>query len=121
MMEFTKEEDFETALRMEEEYIEKICKDIIKFKPDVVITEKGLSDLAQHYFVKAGITALRRFVSEMVGSSQRITVNNRLRKTDNTRIARATGATIVNRTDEIRYPIRLIACFHDHDSFFFYK
>jgi len=85
MMEFSKEEDFETALRMEEEYIEKICKDIIKFKPDVVITEKGLSDLAQHYFIKAGITALRR-----------------LRKTDNIRVARATGATIVHRTEDIR-------------------
>jgi len=40
--------------------------------------------LAQHYFIKNNITALRR-----------------LRKTDNNRIARAIGATIVNRTDEI--------------------
>jgi len=50
-----------------------------------VITEKGLSDLAQHHFVKNNITALRR-----------------AKKTDNNRIARATGATIVNRTDEIQ-------------------
>jgi len=50
-----------------------------------VITEKGVSDLAQHYFAKANITAFRR-----------------LRKTDNNRVARATGATIVSRTDEIR-------------------
>ena len=33
---------------------------IVAFKPDIVITEKGVSDLAQHYFVKAGITAFRR-------------------------------------------------------------
>lgn len=55
------------------------------FKPDIVVTEKGVSDLAQHYFAKAGITAFRR-----------------LRKTDNNRMARATGATIVSRTDEIQ-------------------
>merc|ERR1719240_2421441 len=70
---------------MEEEYIENQCAQIIAFKPDIVITEKGVSDLAQHYFVKAGITAFRR-----------------LRKTDSNRVARAVGATIVNRPDEIQ-------------------
>lgn len=72
-------------MELEEEYIKSICDDIIKFKPDLVITEKGISDLAQHYLVKAGISAIRR-----------------LRKSDNNRVARACGATIVNRTDEIR-------------------
>merc|ERR1711885_57940 len=61
-----------------------ICEEIIAFKPDLVITEKGVSDLAQHFFNKAGVTAIRR-----------------LRKSDNLRVARACGATIVNRTDEI--------------------
>ena len=69
-----------TLLKMEEEYIEATCTRIAAFKPDVVITEKGLSDLAMHYLTKAGISAIRR-----------------LRKTDNNRIARATGATIVHR------------------------
>jgi len=45
----------------------------------------SLTDLAQHYLLKAGITAFRR-----------------LRKSDNNRIARAVGATIVSRTDEIQ-------------------
>jgi T-complex protein 1 subunit gamma len=31
----------------------------VAFKPDLVITEKGVSDLAQHYFLKAGITSFR--------------------------------------------------------------
>lgn len=84
-VEIMNEEDFNSLLRQEEEYIEQICANIVAFKPDVVITEKGLSDLAQHYFVKAGITAFRR-----------------LRKTDQNRVARATGATIVNRPDEIQ-------------------
>ena len=58
-VECIKPEDFATLLKVEEEYIERICKNILKFKPDLVITEKGLSDLAQHWFMKANVTALR--------------------------------------------------------------
>ena len=67
---------------MEEEYIKDVCAEIIRHKPDVVITEKGLSDLAMHFLTKAGISAIRR-----------------LRKTDNNRISRACGATIVHRAE----------------------
>mmetsp|Transcript_9827 Transcript_9827/g.18352 ORF Transcript_9827/g.18352 Transcript_9827/m.18352 type:complete len:552 (-) Transcript_9827:399-2054(-) len=84
-VELFKEEDWSALLKQEEEQIRRMCDDIIAFKPDVVITEKGLSDLAAHHLVKAGISAIRR-----------------LRKTDNNRIARATGATIVHRTEEIQ-------------------
>ena len=42
-------------------------------------------DLAQHYLVKSNVTALRR-----------------VRKTDNNRVARATGATIVNRVEDLQ-------------------
>lgn len=42
-LEFTKETDFARVLEMEEEYIKSICEDIIKVKPDLVITEKGIS------------------------------------------------------------------------------
>jgi T-complex protein 1 subunit gamma len=48
----SKEGDFSRLLQIEEEYIENMCADIIALKPDVVVTEKGVSDLAQHYFVK---------------------------------------------------------------------
>lgn len=78
------EQDFTRMLQIEEEFVQRICADIIAVKPDIVFTEKGVSDLAQHYLLKAGITAIRR-----------------LRKTDNLRIARACGATIVNRTEEL--------------------
>jgi T-complex protein 1 subunit gamma len=84
-VEIMNEEDFSALLRQEEEYIENLCANIVAAKPDIVITEKGLSDLAQHYFLKAGITAFRR-----------------VRKTDNARIARAVGATIVSRPEEIQ-------------------
>lgn len=110
-IEITREEDFSRILQMEEEYIQQICEDIIRIKPDLVFTEKGVSgthtnthmfwsshtqnsymlwstvlalwcdrfllnlfptlDLAQHYLMKANITAIRR-----------------VRKTDNNRIAR---------------------------------
>ncbi|KAL1551914.1 T-complex protein 1 subunit gamma, variant 2 [Salvia divinorum] len=83
--ELLKEEDWSVLLKMEEEYIENLCAQILKFKPDLVITEKGLSDLACHYFSKAGVSAIRR-----------------LRKTDNNRIAKASGAVIVNRPDELQ-------------------
>jgi T-complex protein 1 subunit gamma len=84
-VEITDEKDWNIMLQMEEEYVKNMCMEIIAFKPDIVITEKGVSDLAQHYLSKANITAFRR-----------------LRKTDNNRVARATGATIVSRTDEIQ-------------------
>jgi hypothetical protein len=50
-MEFTKEEDFKKALAMEEEEVKKMCDEILRVKPDVVITEKGVSDAAQHFLM----------------------------------------------------------------------
>ena len=41
-------------------YIENVCAQIVAVQPDIVITEKGVSDLAQHYLMKANITAFRR-------------------------------------------------------------
>lgn len=84
-IEISKEEDWNKILQIEEEQVKLMCDAILAFKPDVVITEKGVSDLAQHYFVKANVTALRR-----------------VRKTDNNRIARATGATVVNRVEDLQ-------------------
>lgn len=84
-VELMKEDDFSKMLEQEEEFIQKLCEDIIRLKPDVVFTEKGISDLAQHYLVKAGITGIRR-----------------VKKSDNNRLARATGATIVSRPDELK-------------------
>ena len=77
-IELSSEADWDTLLKQEEEYIAKICADIIAHKPDLVLTEKGVSDLAQHYLMRAGITALRR-----------------LRKTDNNRVARAVGKHLI--------------------------
>ncbi|KAK5648749.1 hypothetical protein RI129_003641 [Pyrocoelia pectoralis] len=84
-VEISGETNFTRMLEIEEEHVRQICDEIIALKPDVVFTEKGVSDLAQHFLLKAGITALRR-----------------VRKSDNNRIARACGATVVNRTEELQ-------------------
>ena len=125
-----------------------MCTQIAKFKPDVVVTEKGLSDLAIHFLTKAGISAIRRLrktgVSMYKGATHKPALLVRdhmvlggqnvvacdmasgglhgrwdlvplhacnmrtglmrgtLSCADNNRIARATGATIVHRPEEIR-------------------
>ncbi|KAJ2500365.1 T-complex protein 1 subunit gamma [Coemansia sp. RSA 1972] len=84
-IEITREEDWARILEIEEEQIKAMCEKIAALKPDLVVTEKGVSDLAQHFLVKNNITALRR-----------------MRKTDNNRIARATGARIVTSVDELK-------------------
>ena len=83
-IEVSKEADWNRILQIEEEQVKTMTDAIVALKPDLVITEKGVSDLAQHFLVKSNITALRR-----------------VRKTDNNRIARATGATIVNRLEDL--------------------
>lgn len=61
-----------------------MCNAILKVKPDIVVCEKGVSDLAEHFLLKENVSVLRR-----------------ARKTDNNRIARVTGATIVSRPAEL--------------------
>lgn len=90
-------------LQLEEESIREMCQDIIAVKSDVVVTEKGISgakrfderrflsifrvflDVAAHYLAAAGISTVRR-----------------TKKSDNNRISRATGATIVNDTGDLK-------------------
>jgi len=83
-LEIMREQDFSKVLQQEEDAIRKMSEAIVNLKPDLVITEKGISDLAQHFLNKAGITALRR-----------------VKKTDNNRMARVTGARILNDTQDL--------------------
>ena len=84
-IEITKEEDWNRILQIEEEQVQLMCEQILSVKPDLVITEKGVSDLAQHFLLKGGCSVLRR-----------------VKKSDNNRIARVTGATIVNRVEDLK-------------------
>ena len=102
-IEISKEADFARINQIEEEQVKAMVDRILEFSPDLVITEKGISgtlfvsllcvvaegsprpDYAQYFFAKANVSALRR-----------------VRKSDNNRIARAVGATIVNRVEDLR-------------------
>lgn len=84
-VEITAETDWKRLLEVEEEHIKSLCTSLVKFKPDVVITEKGASDLALHLLMRDNVSVIRR-----------------VRKSDNTRIAKATGATIVSRAESIK-------------------
>ncbi len=84
-IEFDKETDFAGALEQERKEIKYLCDAILKHRPDLIVTEKGVSDLAAHYLQKGNCSVIRR-----------------LRKTDNNRIAKVSGATIVNRPEEIQ-------------------
>ena len=54
-MELSNETDFARILELEEAYIKGLCDDIIALKPTLVFTEKGISDLAQHFLAKGKI------------------------------------------------------------------
>lgn len=84
-IEITKDTDWSRIQEIEEEQVKAMVNKIIEFKPDLVITEKGISDYAQHFLYKANVSAIRR-----------------VRKSDNNRIARAVEATIVNRVEDLR-------------------
>lgn len=84
-VEISAETDWKRLLEVEEEHITALCTGILKFKPDVVITEKGASDLALHLLLRANVSVIRR-----------------IRKTDNNRVAKATGGTVVSRVEELK-------------------
>jgi T-complex protein 1 subunit gamma len=85
-IEMMNEEDFKKALESEEEEVKKMCEEILRVKPDIVITEKGVSDFCQHFLMKGN----------------NVTMIRRIRKTDNNRLARVCGATIANRPEELQ-------------------
>jgi len=71
-------------LEGEEQMVHDMVDKVIKSKANVVICQKGIDDVAQHYLAKAGILAVRR-----------------VKKSDVENLARATGANIVNSVDTI--------------------
>jgi len=72
--------DFERILQIEEEAIRQLCEEVIALSPDIVLCEKGCSDLAQHFLVEAGISVIRRN-----------------KKWELNRLARACGGVVGNR------------------------
>jgi len=71
-------------LGQEEDVLKEMVEKIKATGANVVITQKGIDDMAQHYLSKAGIYAVRR-----------------VKKSDMDKLAKATGATIVSSLEEI--------------------
>ncbi|MHB8396964.1 MAG: thermosome subunit beta [Thermoplasmataceae archaeon] len=71
-------------LSQEEEILRDMVKNIKKTGANVLITQKGIDDLAQHYLAKEGIYAVRR-----------------VKKSDIDKLAKATGASTASSIDEL--------------------
>ena len=83
-IEIANDDGWEKLLKEEENHIIFICNLLKRFKPDVIFTEKGVSDLALHYLYKSDITVIRR-----------------IKKSENFRLAKATGANIVSSIEDL--------------------
>ncbi len=80
----TRPDQLQAFLNEEERMMKVIVDKIIKTGANVVISQKAIDDIAQHYLAKAGILAVRR-----------------VKKSDMDKIARATGAVVVSSIDAI--------------------
>ncbi|MEA3137047.1 MAG: archaeal chaperonin, partial [Thermoplasmata archaeon] len=78
-IEITQPNQLSAFLDQEEKTLKDMVAKVQKSGANVLITQKGIDDLAQHYLAKAGIYAVRR-----------------AKKSDMEKLAKATGAEIVN-------------------------
>ncbi|PPQ83708.1 hypothetical protein CVT25_006142 [Psilocybe cyanescens] len=95
------------AQEIEEEQVKQPCERLLELKPDLVVTERGVSGM---FFCSFSLSPFPLCLSSCVY----INTNNNIsppsqtsrsthsRKSDNNRIALAVGATIVNRIEDIR-------------------
>ncbi len=80
----TRPDQLQAFLNEEERILKGMVDKIIKTGAKVVISQKAIDDIAQHYLAKAGILAVRR-----------------VKKTDMDKLARATGAPVVSSIDAV--------------------
>ncbi len=77
-------EQLESFVNSEERYLKNLTEKIISTRATAVFCQKGIDDVAQYYFAKAGIFACRR-----------------VSKSDMEKISRATSAKIVSNINDI--------------------
>jgi chaperonin GroEL (HSP60 family) len=80
----TRPEQLRAFLDEEESMLKKMVDQIVASGANVVICQKGIDDLAQHYLAKAGIYAVRR-----------------AKKSDMEKLARATGGKVVTNIEDL--------------------
>lgn len=80
----TRPEQLRAFLNEEEGMLKKMVDQIVASGANVVVCQKGIDDLAQHYLAKAGIYAVRR-----------------AKKSDMEKLARATGGKVVTNMEDL--------------------
>jgi len=80
----TSPDQLQMFLDEEEKMIKAIVDKVIASGANVLVCQKGIDDIAQHYLAKAGVLAIRR-----------------VKKSDMTKLSRATGASVVSSIDAI--------------------
>ena len=77
-------EQLQGFLDQEEKIIRNMADKVLKSKANVVICQKGIDDVAQHYLAKAGVYAVRR-----------------VKKSDMDKLTRATNAKVVSNLNDL--------------------
>lgn len=80
----TSPEDVQRFLEQEQQMLKDMAQKIIDAGANVVICQKGIDEVVQHYLAKAGILAVRR-----------------VKKSDMVKLAKATGGKIINTLKEL--------------------
>ncbi|MHA1658052.1 MAG: thermosome subunit beta [Promethearchaeota archaeon] len=83
-LQITSPEQIQQFLDEEEKMLRTMVEKIINSKANVLICQKGIDDMAQHFLSKAGIMAVRR-----------------VKKSDLEKLSKATGGTIFNELNNI--------------------
>jgi archaeal chaperonin len=83
-IEITSPEQMQSFLQQEEKMLKTMVDKIAKSGANVILVQKGIDDVAQHYLAKAGIMAIRR-----------------VKKSDMEKLARATAAKLVTSLDDL--------------------
>ncbi|MGV8107343.1 MAG: thermosome subunit beta [Nitrososphaerota archaeon] len=80
----TSPDQMQKFLSEEERMLKTMVEKVITSGANVVLCQKGIDDIAQHYLAKGGIIAVRR-----------------IKESDMSKLAKATGARIVTNIDEL--------------------
>ncbi|MDR3075098.1 MAG: TCP-1/cpn60 chaperonin family protein [Candidatus Methanoplasma sp.] len=83
-IQITEPSQLSAFIQEEENMLKKMVEQVKKSGANVVFCQKGIDDLAQHFFAKEGIYACRR-----------------VKKSDMERLGRSTGASICNKITEL--------------------
>jgi len=83
-IEITSPEQMQAFIEQEERLLRKMVDKIIQSKANVVVCQKGIDDLAQHFLAKAGVYACRR-----------------VKRSDMEKLTKATDAVIVSNLNDL--------------------